>query len=112
MLVTGLAFGSVTANAQSNADERISAIDNTPSVRPSSGGIEITVQGESTSTFYIYSITGQMVKSVDISGSTFIDLPRGCYIIKSRCNIIGTIAASNIMLDDCFDFDDWPVYYR
>ena len=45
MLVTGLAFGSVTANAQSNADERISAIDNTPSVRPSSGGIEITVQG-------------------------------------------------------------------
>lgn len=71
-----LAFGSVTANAQSNADERISAIDNTPSVRPSSGGIEITVQGESTSTFYIYSITGQMVKSVDISGSTFIDLPR------------------------------------
>ncbi|WP_278744453.1 T9SS type A sorting domain-containing protein [Muribaculum intestinale] len=82
MLVTGLAFGSVTANAQSNADERISAIDNTPSVRPSSGGIEITVQGESSSTFYIYSITGQMVKSVDISGNTFIDLPRGCYIIK------------------------------
>ncbi|WP_295730980.1 hypothetical protein [uncultured Muribaculum sp.] len=81
-LVTGLAFGSIVTVAQSNDIEQISAIAHTPSARPVSGGIELTTPGDAPCCFYIYSITGQMVKSAEISGSAVVELPRGCYIIK------------------------------
>lgn len=82
MLVTGLTFGAVAVSAQSHVGDQISAVDETPAVRPVSGGIELTAPGDAPCHFTIYSITGQMVKSVEISGSAVVDLPRGCYIIK------------------------------
>lgn len=82
MLVMGLAFGSITTIAQSHDIEQISTVNEVPAARPVSGGIELTTPGDTPCCFYIYSITGQMVKSAEISGSAVVDLPRGCYIIK------------------------------
>ena len=81
-LLVGLAFGSVAVSAQSNVGEQISAINQTPTVKSVSGGLELNTPDDTTCHFYIFSITGQMVKSLEVNGCTTIDLPRGCYIVK------------------------------
>lgn len=53
-----------------------------PAMTTRSGGIEITVPAATTTTFYIFSITGQLVKTVDVSESAFVELHNGCYIVK------------------------------
>lgn len=53
-----------------------------PTLKAVTGGIEITINDDSKHDFYIYSITGQMIKSVTLSETSIIDLPQGCYIIK------------------------------
>ncbi len=55
------------------------------SVATVSAGVgEMTISTEQTQRFYIFSITGQMIKSVEISAGEHrvIDLPNGCYIVK------------------------------
>lgn len=53
-------------------------------VSPTSSGITLTVNGENVERFYIFSITGQLVKTVDVESSEVlsVELPRGCYIVK------------------------------
>ncbi len=63
-------------------EESIVAINTAPTLRSVTGGIEITVNDDAKHDFYIYSITGQMVKAVTLSETTVVDLPQGCYIIK------------------------------
>ncbi len=75
---------SSTAMYSYNAFEEESAIvvNSGPALKSVSGGIEITISDDSKHEFYIYSITGQMVKAVTLSETSVIDLPQGCYIIK------------------------------
>ncbi|ROT07843.1 T9SS C-terminal target domain-containing protein [Muribaculaceae bacterium Isolate-104 (HZI)] len=50
----------------------------------SSSGITLSVRSEKKIRFYIYSITGQLIKTVDVVAgeSEYVDLNRGCYIVK------------------------------
>lgn len=60
-----------------------SSITAQPSAKPVHGGLELTVPGDDTVTFTIYSITGQVIKTVNVGGgSAHVELPKGCYIIK------------------------------
>ncbi len=47
-------------------------------------GIELTVTDGEVHHFNIYSITGQMVKSIDVAESVTVDLPQGYYIVKCK----------------------------
>lgn len=55
-----------------------------PSMKAVSGGIELTATPSDETTFLIYSITGQLVKSVKAeAGSTVnVELSGGCYIVR------------------------------
>lgn len=55
----------------------------TASVAAMHGRIELSVSADTPVRFYIYSITGQLVKAVDLAqGTVAIELPRGYYIVK------------------------------
>ncbi len=82
MVMAGTAFPAVAQHDSEGAS--IETIAVVPSMKSVSGGIEISANDEQPHHFYIYSITGQMIKSVDIQDSQVIDLPQGCYIVK--CN--------------------------
>ncbi|MDE6248676.1 MAG: T9SS type A sorting domain-containing protein [Paramuribaculum sp.] len=45
---------------------------------------EMTISTDQTQRFYVFSITGQMIKSLEISAGEqkTIELPNGCYIVK------------------------------
>lgn len=60
------------------------AVESVLTVKSVGGGVQITVNDTESHQFYIYSITGQMVKSVTVSESVIVDLPQGCYIIKCK----------------------------
>lgn len=81
-LSIALAAMPVAAVAQSFESDSISAVDNAPSVKAISGGIQITVSDNTARQFYIYSITGQMVKAIETGETVSVDLPQGCYIVK------------------------------
>ncbi len=52
-------------------------------VKGGAGQIELSVTGGADVKFHIYSITGQLVKTVVVAeGSALVDLPRGLYIVK------------------------------
>ena len=52
-------------------------------VRVVHGGIELVNNTDQVMHFQIYSITGQMVKNINLAhGSATVDLPQGCYIVK------------------------------
>lgn len=47
------------------------------------GGLKFEVTGDIAEAFYVYSITGQLVKTVTLAcGSESVGLPQGCYVIK------------------------------
>ena len=69
------------------ADERTHTserLENVASVVVNTSGISLRVNTEKIERFHIFSITGQLVKAVDVEpGITLnVELPRGCYIIK------------------------------
>lgn len=78
MTVSTSAIGSY----HSFEEDSITAINAGPALKSVSGGIEIAINDEAKHDFYIYSITGQMVKSITLSETTVVDLPQGCYIVK------------------------------
>lgn len=54
-----------------------------PSASPVEGGVDLTAPAPGQLTFHIFSITGQLVKTVSIREETVrIELPRGCYVVK------------------------------
>lgn len=81
-LCVALAAGTVSVNAiASPRVEQVSSDE--PTVYGGKGSIAM-VAGESDVTFNIYSITGQLIKSVRVSAGTkvTIDFPKGFYIVK------------------------------
>lgn len=67
-----------------NTEQDMTIVTSTPTIKPLSQGIELTVPDGETHMFYIYSITGQMIKSVEVKESAVVDLPCGYYIVKCR----------------------------
>lgn len=55
-----------------------------PSARGVHSAIELSNPLETAVVFQIYSITGQLVKTVEVSAGvqSTVDLPTGCYIVK------------------------------
>lgn len=78
------AGGSMSLMAQVERDATIQQLNaENASLRVVRGHIELTAQQGHTYTFQIYSITGQLVKSVTVTSSTeVISLPQGYYIVK------------------------------
>lgn len=75
--------GAATGHAAD--DDMVSSVTTAaPEIKTVAEGIELTVTDGEVHHFYIYSITGQMVKSVDVAESAVIDLPQGYYIVKCK----------------------------
>lgn len=80
-LVAFLGFFGSSIHSFAMADEHIEVVEVTREATPCSDGIRLAA--DSHTNFEIYSITGQKVKSVTIeSGSTKVELPKGCYIVR------------------------------
>lgn len=80
-----LAAGSLSA-LQATAVERIERTDATqPQVKVTDGALELTAPDpDATIRFEIYSITGQLVKAVELrAGTERLELPQGCYIVRT-----------------------------
>ncbi len=67
-----------------NSGQEMSVIVSAPTIKTVSQGIELTVPDGESHQFYIYSITGQMIKSVEVRETAIVDLPCGYYIVKCR----------------------------
>lgn len=81
-LAASAAGGSALASVTDNGVQQELA-SSTVSVKTGAGQVELTVSGDEPVKFHIYSITGQLVKSVSMAdGSVIIELPRGLYIVK------------------------------
>ncbi len=78
VIALALACGSVGAVAS----EARPVVEAQVTVRAGSGYLELANPGDATKRFYVYSITGQLVKSVDVQGTMVVELPQGCYIVK------------------------------
>lgn len=73
--------GQCIANARPSVENRVS--DRMPTVTVDKGFIELTAPDSEIVKFEIFSITGQLIKSLTVKGSTVkVDLPKGFYIIK------------------------------
>ncbi len=84
-VIIGTSFGGFAENnALSPSEDNIVAqIPAQPTLKASSGQISLTVPADKTVKFYIYSITGQIVKTVSVSsGAAVVELPQGYYIVK------------------------------
>ena len=64
------------------AAEQVDNLTQTATAKPVRGGIEVTSTDQTR--FEIYSITGQQIKSVTVNTeSQTIELPSGCYIVRT-----------------------------
>ncbi len=81
-LCIALAVGSVSVNAF--ATPRVEQVSSEETTVVGGKGTIAMVAGESDATFNIYSITGQLIKTVRVSAGTkvTIDVPKGFYIVK------------------------------
>ncbi|MBE6305668.1 MAG: T9SS type A sorting domain-containing protein [Bacteroidales bacterium] len=80
-LVLAMMLGASGQFAGLRADDRIEVAQISCSATPTNGGIKLTAESETT--FDIYSITGQRIKTIAVnSGTEQINLPKGCYIVK------------------------------
>lgn len=86
-LVACFLCGTVIAAASGMPDETATSqrIDtDIAAVSTTSTGIALSVKGEKAERFYVFSITGQLVKTIDVDAASVqtVELPRGCYIVK------------------------------
>ena len=81
-LCVALAVGSVSATMV--AESRIEQVSSEETTVVGGKGTIAMVAGESDATFNIFSITGQLIKSVRVNAGTkvTIDVPKGFYIVK------------------------------
>ena len=85
IICIGISVIGVANNSASNsADENISsAIVEQPTISTLSGGISLTTPSDKPTKFLIYSITGQVIKTITVSsGEVIVELPKGYYIVK------------------------------
>lgn len=80
----GLSSVSVAGMPAAQGDIASSLAAAQPSARGVHSAIELGNPLETAVVFQIYSITGQLVKTVDVSAGSVltVDLPTGCYIVK------------------------------
>ncbi|MBD5266718.1 MAG: hypothetical protein HDS41_00810 [Bacteroides sp.] len=83
-IFAGFTLPSFIQAGNAGQDMSSSIVVSAPTIKPVPQGIELTVSDGETHQFYIYSITGQMIKSVEVRESAVIDLPCGYYIVKCR----------------------------
>jgi len=70
------------AAQEAHGIEAVEAVDE-PQVKVLHGMLELTVTGREAVEFHIYSITGQLVKTITVAdGSQTVDLPQGYYIVR------------------------------
>ncbi len=85
ILFIGVLYSGATNNNMQNSDDgniRSSLIEQ-PTISTSTGCIILSAPTDKTIKFYIYSITGQIIKIVSVSSSeTIVELPKGYYIVK------------------------------
>lgn len=81
-LCVALAVGSVSVTMV--ASPRIEQVSSDETSVVGGKGTIAMIAGDSDATFNIYSITGQLVKSVKVTAGTkvTIDVPKGFYIVK------------------------------
>lgn len=84
VLFSGCLFVGATNNTPNPADETTSfSLVQQPTISTTSVGIILTAPTDRSVKFYIYSITGQIIRTVFVSsGETFVELPKGYYIVK------------------------------
>ncbi|MDE6048975.1 MAG: T9SS type A sorting domain-containing protein [Paramuribaculum sp.] len=87
LAVLCVSASSICADAMPSQDQAFATerLENeTATVSPVSTGISLSVKADKTERFYIFSITGQLVKTVDVEAGSVqsVELPRGCYIVK------------------------------
>lgn len=71
------------AYAYSPEMEAVAPADNIPTMKVTAMGIELCAPGDTPALFHIYSITGQMIKTVTVDSTPMtIELYKGCYIVK------------------------------
>lgn len=80
-------FAVLAAQASAYAmPEPVSAVNvvaEQPTVKVVAGGVEVTVPGDAEYHVTVYALTGQIVKSLNVtSGVNFVELPKGYYIVK------------------------------
>lgn len=81
-LAASAAGGSVLASVTDDG-VRQELVSTTATAKAGQGQVELTVDGNELVKFHIYSITGQLVKTVQLTdGKVAIELPRGLYIVK------------------------------
>ncbi len=68
--------------SQTGDGETLSSVNRAPLLKAVANGIEITVRDGVARRFYIYSITGQVIKSVEVAECVTVQLPQGYYIVK------------------------------
>lgn len=82
LLASGGLLQSEPAIAATVARQEISVAEPTLMIRH--GGLEISCPPDGKAyTFQIYSITGQLIKKIQLSeANSFVELQKGCYIVK------------------------------
>lgn len=82
-MTMALASPALTAYAYSPEMEAVAPAENIPTMKVTATGIELCAPGDTSALFHIYSITGQMIKSVMVDSVPMtIELYKGCYIVK------------------------------
>lgn len=72
----------VASSADAN-DKEQTITTTAPTMTATPNGVELSAYDGTTHRFRIYSITGQMIKSADVTDNTIrINLPKGFYIVK------------------------------
>lgn len=81
----GIAFATpqIVASQPDNEEKEITIIETAPTMTATQHGVELSAYDGESHRFSIYSITGQMIRSVEIIDNTVsINLPKGFYIVK------------------------------
>ena len=83
-LATVLAVSGVSFIAHANATPRIEQVANDEPTVTGNKGTIVLVAADSDATFSIYSVTGQLLRTVKVNAGTKItvEIPKGFYIVK------------------------------
>ncbi len=84
ILTLSIALAVASVGSQAIAAPRVEQVSSDETTVTGGKGTIAMVAGESDATFSIYSITGQLIKTVRVSAGTrvTIDMPKGFYIVK------------------------------
>lgn len=78
-----LATPQVVASQSHDHNKEMTSVSVAPTMKILSTGVELSSYDGAAHRFNIYSITGQMIKSIEVLDNTVtIDLPKGFYIVK------------------------------